>query len=314
MKLQKFEALEKQLKEAHPAHLSSIYLIASSQPEERKRLIESVGQLIRDKQPATLFKRASNLQEAVDFVRAPSLFGEILLSCADLQKEEAPLLGLYARAPAQGTHLIVGIENGKIAAELYQSAMREVVLLDLLQESPSAHRHRLLHWGQIWLQKEKKQMAPVLLEKLLEQVELDWGLFEQELEKLVCYVGSQETIHQEDLNAISVAALQQVGGFKLAEQLIEGSYHPPYRISDLTQLLLLLGQLRYLFEQGLRLTTQLQRGEKPYDKNLALMSRRRPPFFVRALQSLFELELAAKQSLGTPQLLFDRFCTQVLIP
>lgn len=312
MKLQKFEALEKHLLEAHPDHLSSIYLIACAKEAERTRLLAQVAEAIRVKHKAATIKRANTLQEALDFVRAPSLFGEVLIAIAEVGKDESAQLTAYARAPARGSHLIIGVENGKIANELYQLAMKEILLLDLSAETSWDKRHRLVHFAARRLGEENKKIAPASIELLVERCNLDLGLLEQEIEKLICFVGDKNEIHKEDIEAICVTSSLQMNGFQLAEKLIEGTFQPPHRIDDISALLFLIGQIRYLFEAGLRLTSQLEKGEKPVDKNLNLVRRHKTTFFQKGVLALFQLELGVKRSLGTPQLLFDRFCAQIL--
>lgn len=311
MKLQKYEALEKHLLEAHPDHLSSLYLIASPREAERKFLVGEIAESIRGKRMPCILKRAEELQKALDFIAAPSLFGENLVATAEIGKDQSALLVAYARAPMRGTHLVLGIENGKQAAELYQLTMRELLLLDLSAETPWDRRNRLKQWALQKMGKENKKMSPALVEALIERTDLDLGVLEQELEKLFCYVGDRSEIQKEDLEAICTSSSTQVNGFKLAELLIEGSFKPPYRVRDLSELLPLIGQIRYLFEVGLKLTSQLEKGERPVDKNLALVKKRNSAFFINGLSALFQLELSAKRSLGSPQLLFDYFCCKL---
>ncbi len=311
MKLQKFEALEKHLFEAHPDHLSSLYLIACPREGERQRLVSQVAESIRSKREPCILKRAGELQEALDFVGAPSLFGENLVATAEVSKDQSALLVAYARAPARGCHLVLGIENGKQAGELYQLTMRELLLLDLSAETPWDRRHRLSHWVAQCVGKEGKKMAPALVEALVQRTDLDLSSLQQELEKLLCYIGDRGEIEKEDLEAICISSTAQISGFQLAEKLIEGTYRPPYHVRDLSELLPLIGQIRYLFEVGLKLTSQLEKGERPVDKNLSLVRKRKSYFFINGLSALFQLELGAKRSLATPQLLFDRFCAEV---
>lgn len=309
MKFQKYEALEKHLAEAHSEHLSSIYLISCPREPERKRLVAQVAETIRKKTGKSLIKRSEELDAALAFVRAPSLFGERLIASSEVAKDQGALITAYARAPSKGAHLILGIEQPKLAAELYQLSMREILLLDLSAESLGDRRHRLTHWAAQRF--APKKIAPALVEMLVERCDLELGLLEQEVEKLLCFTADRSEITKADLEAISISSSSQINGFQLAERLIEGTFQPPYRIDDVSALLSLIGQLRYLFESGLKLTSQLERGERPYDRNLNLVRRRPPAFFQNALRALFQLELGAKRSLGTPQLLFDKFWAQL---
>jgi DNA polymerase III subunit delta len=311
MKLQKFEALEKHLIQAHPDHLSNIYLVCSPREGERRWLLTHIARTICRREEGTLLKRAG-LREAIAFVQTPSLFGERLLAIADLEKEESSLFTTYAQVPQERSHLIVGVDAAKLAAEIYQVAMKETFLLDLSGESFSAIRSRLVNWGVRCLTRAGKKIDPSLVGLLVERSDFDLHLLDQEMEKLLCFIGERNEVHQKDLEAISTNSHLQMNGFQLAEQLIEGSFTPPYRVLDLSELLLLLGALRYLFEEGLKVTFELENGRKAIHKQAKLFSRRTFSFFQNGLRALFALELAAKGGFATVQILFDRFCVQVL--
>lgn len=314
MKLLKWEILEKHLKEAHPEHLSNLYLIACLREGERRYLMQQVAECIQTKLNGCLLKRAEKLQEGFSFLEPPPLFHDRFVVTAPLsKKEEEALFVSYARAPARNVHFVLGIENGKWAHEIYQLAMRELVLLDLSTETLKERRQRLVHWAARYVAKEGKKCAGVLLETLVQRSDFELALIEQELNKLLCYVGDREEIQKDDLNAICTQNASQISGFQLAEQLIDGKNCLSYRIEELSQLLLLIGQMRYFFESGLKVAVRLEKGECPQDKNLELFRRRKTCFFKKSLLTLFQLELKAKQNLATPQILLDRFCVQIML-
>lgn len=311
MKLQKFESLEKHLFQAHPDHLSNIYLISCSLEGERDFLLIHIAKIIEKKSNAVLLQSAT-LRRAIDFVRSTSLFGERLLATAEIKKEEVALFSEYMKLPMRGTHLVLGVENGKLAEELYQINVREMILLDLSQESSFLRKRRLSDWITRRFESEKKNISSHVVEMLLQRSELDLRMIEQEIEKLLCFVGERKEICEKDLQAISIESSMQMNGFQLAEQLIEGKY-PIYQLEDFTELSLLLGAIRYLFEEGLRFSSQIELGKEPFNKRAALLKKRNSLFFQQGLCFLFQLELQAKRKSAIPQLLFDRFCAQVLL-
>ncbi len=307
MKLRTFEALYHTLENRSDPFTTALVVCAGQR--ERKAIVELLCQLLRRKQSRIIVKNSLDVEEAFAFVSTASLFGEERVALGEIERAELPLLIAYARSPLSGTHLLLGIEPDK--KPLPELEKEGILLLDLSAEKAKEKQQRHLQFISRFLSLSKKSITPAAALSLTERADLDLKLLEQEVAKLLCFVGEREKIGEEDVQAICMRAEAQKSGFQLAEVLIQGTYTPPYLVRESTQLLMLLPQLRYLFETGLKLTSRLERGENPLDRNLSLVSRRKPLFFRRALLSLFQLELGVKQSLGSPQLLFDRFCAEV---
>lgn len=307
MKLRTFEALHEHLE--HRTESCTLSLVVGPGERERKAIVEQLGQALCKNKSQVLVKSSLEAEEAFSFLSAASLFGEERLALGEIERSQLPLLVAYARSPASRTHLILGMEPDK--KPLLDLEKEGILLLDLSAEKAKEKEQRHLQFVSRFLSLSQKSITPAAALVLIQRTDLDLGLLEQEVAKLLCFVGERDTITEEDLQAICVKSQVQMGGFKLAEMLIQGTYTPPYLVRDSAQLLMLLPQLRYLFETGLKLTSRIEKGENVFDRNVSLMSRRKPLFFKRALLALFQLELGVKQSLATPQLLFDRFCAEV---
>ncbi len=305
MKLQKFESLEKHLFQAHIDHLSNIYFISCSPEGDRDFLLSHVAEMIEKKSKSLLVKR-TGLSRAIGFVRSTSLFGERLIATAEVKKEQIALFAEYMKLPMRGTHLILGVENGNLAEEFYKIATKEIVLLDLSQEAPFLRKRRLSDWITRRFASEGKKISLPLVEMLLQRSDIDLKMIESETEKLLCFVGGREEICEKDIKAVSLTNSLQMNGFQLAEHLINGK-RPFYQIEDFAELIGLIGAIRYLFEEGLKFSSGF------VSKQSALLQKRNCDFFEQGLCFLFQLELHAKRKSASSQLLFDRFCTQVLL-
>ena len=197
MKYQKLEAFEKHFNEACPDHLSTVYLIICPRESERKKIL---AQLVALLEPLTDFKRCTQINEAIEHVNSGSLFSGKLGACLDgvalLLKTELNLLSDYLTHPNPSGHLLLGAASGKNLTQLYKEGKKELVLLDLSGEKPWEEKQRVQKWVvQTFIAKDK-QIDPEAVELLLEQLPLDRLLLQQEIDKLVSYVGERKAIRQ----------------------------------------------------------------------------------------------------------------------
>lgn len=316
MKFQRFEALEKHFSSAHPDHLSQIYLLVCPKVEEGQRLLMEVAELIASKKPGSKIYRPATLIDAVSHLNGPSLFGELPIVLTAPSKDE---LSKLSTLPIFHGHLLILVKE---AGQLYTKGKRELVMLDLTYESLNDKETRLSRYITRSLIKEGKSMAVAVQNFFIKRLAHDFSLIDQELAKLCSYTGKRTEITALDVEAISIQIDLEIGGLQLAEQLILGQAKLPYPIEDTSDLLMLVGQLRYVLEQALTIASLQKRGApheeypplKPYqlEKSAALARAKGCDYFIQALTALFELELAVKRSLASPQLLFDRFCGALL--
>ncbi len=312
MKFQKQDVFDKHLLEGGiPAPL---YIIVHPRLEERKILLEHTARLVTSQ----ALVRTESAEEALALLTAPNLFGDkgfVLL--AEAKKEIAPLLKSYLQNPSKECHLFLGLEQEKIASELYLAHKRDIILLDLSKETPWERKERL----KSWLLRRAKTLKPAAADRLLERFS-DMAQLDQELHKLICFVGPENEITSAAIDAICTPQVEEVHGFQLAESLAWGRLEKPVNV---TEVLPLIGQLRYVLELSLAISSLYERGEgraaftrlypqvhgRVVDKYCAKAPARPPRFYIAALAALYEMELSAKRSLADGQLLFDRFCAQL---
>jgi DNA polymerase-3 subunit delta len=308
MKVRTLETLQQRLNTSDSP--SAICLILCAGQSERRGVMEQVGEMLLQKKQRAVLQRALEFEEALAFLKSPSLFQEERVALAEISKEQLSLLVAYARSSIPHAHLVVGLEPSKQMKELSDLEKSGIFLLDLSTEKVQDKEQRHLHFISSFL--GNKTIAPQAALSLIRRTDHEMGLLAQEMAKLLCFIGEKGEITEADVEAICACRQAQINGFKLAEALIQGSHAPPYTVREREQIFSLLPQLRYLFEVGLKITARLEKGEQIFDRNLALVRHRKPVFFKKALLALFELELKLKQNVGSPQLLFDRFCAQVV--
>jgi DNA polymerase III delta subunit len=197
-------------------------------------------------------------------------------------------------------------------ANFYQRAKKELILLDMGGEKPWEKKKRLKEWLVEQAAKEKKALPDEVALFLLDQVGSEKSALEQELFKLITFVGDKKTVSLADALAIT-SKTQTLTNWKFAELLVWEEKNQAFpNIEDTSDLLGLIASLRAQFEQGLKAVSSGEVDQEipswkkeQLDKQRTLAQKRGADFFAKALVLLFEIELEAKNSLFSPKLLAD---------
>ncbi len=333
MKYQNLAAFEKHLSQAAKVQLSRVFLIVSSCPYERKKVVEKITAAIRSREGKIDFQTQDgslgDVQEAVDSLNTASLFSGKQVLYLDgidkLKKNALAPLADYVVAPSPFAYLLLGANSAKSLTELYAKGKKELIACDLSEEKPWDRKDRLKRTLADYTLKEGKRISGDALEYLLENVGLNLPGLEQELEKLIIYAAERSELGIQDVHALC-AAQKSLTLWQLAEAIAWRDPFPKLEENvDLSLLLPLLSQLRTQFQHGLTVSLLLERGTphvdiahylpsvKPaaIDKMLPLAKARKSPFFKRALDLLFDVELMAKNSSFDPALILDLLLTKL---
>lgn len=327
MKFQNAFAFEKHLSQAAKVHLSRIFLVVSSCPYERKKIIEKVIAAVKAKH-SDLSVHAEDaqqgaLEEKIDELNTSSLFSGQQLLCLDgidkLKKNGLALLADYAARPSPFAYLALGAASGKGLDDFYDKGKKELVVCDLSTEKPWDRKDRLKQYLIEKVAKAGKRMSGEAIEALLDSVGASMPHLEQEADKLITYAGERQTIALSDVTALCAAQKSETL-WQLAEAIVWKDSPPKAGESaDLSLLIPLISQVRAQLQNGLTIAVLLERGAahheiahylptlKPaaLDRILPIAKGRKSPFFRRALDVMFDIELMAKNSSLEPGLIFD---------
>jgi DNA polymerase-3 subunit delta len=315
MKLTSLTAFEKHLKEAAQAHLSRVYMVVAAVHFERKKIIEKIKEAV---QPDTLTHfdaTSAPMEKVVAQLNTLSLLGErpliILEGFEKLKKGDLEILATYLQKPSPFAYLVLSGASLKGQADLYQKAKKEVIVLDLSEEKPWEKEKRLREYLTQSAKESGKTLGPDLAAQLVTEVGPDLASLDQELFKLVAYVGSRSQITLDDARAIC-SSYHTLTGWQLAESLVweeRGAVRFP--LIDTSFLLSLIGQIRYHLQLGIQICEGFKTGQA--DKFLHAARKFGPTYFKQGLQALFEMELAAKSSGIAPDLLLEIFTAKLLL-
>lgn len=315
MKFPSITAFEKHLKEAFPGHLAPIFLIITPCDYERRKMIEKVTGLIEKKDPQVRQVRFSGLETPLEQVRdelfTPSLWGGCTLVTYEAADKVKNTVSLFDGFPPN-TYLILAGAAFKPLSELYQKGKKEIVALDLSEEKPWDKEKRLQEWL------KSHNLSTEVAQYLLHHLGPDMATLDQEVQKLLCYVGQKTQVTLEDAKAIC-GTRDLVTGWQLAEKIVwEKPAFLGDKLSDLGFLFPFIGQLRYHLQLGYRLAEVLEKkGDikshfptlrpQQIDKMIPQAKVRKAAFFHRGLEALFQLELASKSTPLDMSVLFDHF-------
>lgn len=313
MKLTSLVAFEKHLKEAAPAHLSRVYMVVAAIDFERKKIIDKIKEAIRPDTLTHFDANSAPIEKIVAQLNTISLLGErpliVLEGFEKLKKGDLEVLAAYLQSPSPFAYLVLSGASLKGQADLYQKAKKELIVLDLSEEKPWEKEKRLRDYLVQSAKESGKTLGSDLAAQLLAEVGPDLASLDQELFKLIAYVGSRSQITLDDARAIC-ASYYTLTGWQLAESLV-WKERPTVRFPhiDTSFLLSLIGQIRYHLQLGIQICEGFK--GSPADKFLTPARKFGLAYFKQGLQSLFEMELSAKSSGIAPDLLLEIFIAKL---
>ncbi|MES2199503.1 MAG: hypothetical protein V4489_04990 [Chlamydiota bacterium] len=311
MKFQQLVALEQHVESSFTAkNFSRLYLVVHSQREERRKLLEKVSEKISGLAKAEVsFHEGRDWDFIYNVLGTPSLFGtqEVIVwdSSKGLPEEAEEKFLRYVANPSPWAFLLIGVDSFKSFSKLYKEASKDIVILDLSEEKPWDKEKRQQQEILQKVKQEGKNITPGALARLL-LISEDSLTLESELMKVLSYIGDRSSIVEKDVEAVTAAPL--VTRWQMAEELIWEN-GKDYEIEDLSALLALVGQIRFLLHQARRISTYVQEKKSPesimkavnirsaaLQKTLQRIKSCKGEYFNSALAVLCDLEVLAKNS------------------
>lgn len=327
MKFQGAAAFEKHLKESFPDHLSRLFLLISPCDYEKRLWAEKIVELFRKKDLQLTFSRFDATEVSLihlqDEIRSPSLWGGtrlFLIDAIDKVKPLGPYLDLLDHIPSDVV-LIFCAAAAKPIGELYLKEKKEIIAIDVSEEKPWDRDRRLQEWLRDEARKVGKQLSTEVAAEILRNLGSDLATLDQELKKLITYVGAKASLDKTDVEAIC-GSHDLVTGWQLAETLVwKNPVSIQEKMSDPSFVFPFFGQLRYHLQIGAQLAGLLEKKVssadlKKYlpsirpqnlDKWIPIAKQRTSKFFLQGLLRLYELELSAKSTSLDLGVMFDIF-------
>ena len=330
MRFDNATALGKHLREAGPDHLAPIYGVLCGEAFDRKKVFQGIVAAIKrsgEAQVVRLSGEERGVARGLAELESLSLFEEQKVVVIDevdkASKEELAALERYVQRPSKGVFLIFGAALVRPLKGIMERGKREMVLLDLLKEKPWERRERKTQWLQGVAKRAGKDLSAEVMAFLFEEVGEELLSLEQEVLKLVTYVGERPVVSVEDARAVCTGDAKPKL-WKVAEELV-WDLNPGAlsAVESATDLFMLIPMVRGQLQTGLKLHDCVERGEdvksvlprafpKTIEKYKRLLKMRSKEFFRDGLLALFKCELMAKNSGHSPEFIWQHLCCQLL--
>lgn len=329
MKFQTLQAFEKHLSETPKEQLASYFAVIASDLLERKFLVEKILLALKKNDPffevIKLDLSEVSFNTLRDELSANDLFAsKKCLHLKSLEKASKSLLEFLSQVLLKEKVCPVVIEGEDLKNDLkfYERLKKELVVIDLTKEKPWDKKARIVSWVEGFIYKHKKTIQKDVLESLYERCQKNLSQVMQEVEKLLCYAKDDRAItlkHVETLCGFQIEHLS----WGLSEAIVwedQGCSQGVEKEMDHTNFYLMLGQLRYHFQVGLKMVQLIKKGlseeevapffstlqpkslHKYYQSTLPL----KEEYFTKAITYLFEYEVKAKsQSIDLSLLWID---------
>jgi DNA polymerase-3 subunit delta len=300
-----------------------IYWIGIPDDYERAEVLESLLRVLATED--RIVQRFSGnglvLKELSDHLQSSSLFGgEPVAVIEDGEKigkaDSSRLLELF---PTAFGYLIV---VAKSKSPLSDAAEKEGIVLDLVAEKPWEKEKRIEQQLDAKVKSAGKLFGPGAFRALLERLDMDPGILDREVDKLLCYIGEKDRIEKSDVEKI-ISSSRTFTIWQTAEEWIwEGT-----GLTDESLFHAIIPALRAQLQLGLKIASLLQerasRDEwtkflprvfpKTLEKRTSQAQTLGADYFTRGLLVLFEIELRSRTGSTSYGALLDFFRSKLYV-
>lgn len=334
MKLTSTRAFEKHLEDAYPKHFAAHYLLMIKEDEERRLAAKTAERILSkllthpkmstESKPANKWKIGDLLGELLSsgFFDATRLI--LVHEIEDYNKEDLDKLIPYLENPNPSIKLVLTTSGISKASNFYKLCEKNGVVLEIGEEKPWEKEKNVVEWLNHRAKEHGKSWHPQALQTLFKQIGPDKSILEQELFKLVCYVGERPTVTAQDV--LDVCLTQNVqNNWLLGESLLKKDFKTALEASraaleEGANIIQIIRLVRSQFATQLQIATILENGmgpaevvgQFPYmkgsmlERNLQIAQRLGSEKLKKGLMAIDSTELQAKNSQVDPQFLADQ--------
>ncbi len=293
--------------------LSRVYFVGIPHDYERTEVCEAVISYL----PAGHFLErfagsGLDVKSLASHLESSTLFGGEPVALIE-DAEKIPKNALQNLLPLSYGYLILSSKGKSTLSELIE---KNGLVLDLLNEKPWEKEKRIQAQLEAKVRSTGKTIAADALALLFERQDLDTGLLEREIDKLICYTGDKLQIQSSDVIAISTSS-RSFALWQTAESLVwEGT-----GTIDETHFHSIVPALRAQLQLGLKISSLLDANASRDEWNKALpkvfpktlekrtnqAQRLGSRYFLKGLIELFDIELKSRTGVNQYGALLDLF-------
>jgi DNA polymerase-3 subunit delta len=297
---------------------SRLYLLAIPDDYERQKTIKTLlTQLVFDgSSPLFFYGSEMEIGEVSDALQSPSLFGGESVVVIDevekIGKKELQILSSILQGSFSG-YLILA---ARLKTSLFSLIEKSGVVLDLTEEKPWEKERRILEQIHLKAQNGGKRLSSDVAPLLFEKLGFDLALLDQEMDKLICFVGDRPTIERADVFRLTPTSRQETL-WKMAEEIVWEKGQNKVTESFYAMIPALRSQL----QMGLKIASLHQSGlpqekwseylskvwPKTLEKRKSQALKLGSSYFSKGLGALFEVEKLSRTDSSQEEALLDFF-------
>ncbi len=303
------------------------YLIVIPDLYEREKIIRYILKKINIKNfNISKFSKENKLSKILNIFQTPSLLGgEPLVIIEDVEifsKQDLQNLNSYLKA--NDVHIIIGASLRSQASFLYSTIEKRGLVFDLSTEKIWEKEKRIASFVVEKCLKANKNISSIVIDALFERVGLDFALIENEIDKLIAFVGSKKSIEIEDIQSICPVNVNE-SVWKIAQEIVWGKIDFDSFSIDATYFHLLISAIRYQLQLGYKMASILSRDKKTdlssyfpktyprvLEKQKQIVSQKTAFFYKETIKFLFEIDLLSKTTNMNLSNLLDILKTKLL--
>lgn len=304
-----------------------IYLVVIQDLYEREKIISYILKKINIKKfNLSKFSNESNLNKIINAFQSLSLLGGdpfvIIENIEILSKQDIQNLNLYLKTSE--VNLIIGANNKQTSSVLYSTFEKKGLVFDLSAEKIWEKEKRMVSFVIEKCFKANKNISAIVIEALFERVGLVLALVENEINKLITYVGDKKSIELEDVQSICPINITE-SIWKIAEEIVWGKINFDNLSVDLNFFHLLISAIRYQLQLGYKIASIIESNNKSdlfsyfpkiypraLEKKKEIAKNRSSSFYKKAINTLFDIDVLSKTINMNPANLLDLLKTKLL--
>lgn len=341
MKYSHLGAFEKHLAGAAPIHFAPLYAILSKDDFNRRIAYEKLishllGNQASNPMSLSIYDDEKVNMDAVLHELNSGVFFSgkrvVVIHHAEnfLKAATEKLLAYYER-PNPSVYLVLTATSLSASTNFYKKSELIGVILEIPEEKAWEKEKSLKDWIEQKVASYGKQIEPSASQLLFKQIGTDQAILNQEIEKLVCYVGERSQLSTQDVYAVCIQ-MNVENVWQLGEAIFRRDPLVALRISlallqEGTPLLMLLRQIRSQFQTDFQVCSILAQGgsgseiTKQFgymrgqilDRHMQLSKNYGMQRFRKGMILIDEAELAAKNSATENSYLIERLITKLVL-
>jgi DNA polymerase-3 subunit delta len=274
MRYSQLAAFEKHVKDASPNHLAPIYFIIGKSNFDCRSALEILLKAIvpNAAQRALVVQNIDAEQLSASALSAElnsqQLFADKrVLHLQGVDKCDKSLtskLESYFASPNPFLYLILTATTLHRSSNFYKKGEMAGVVLEFAEEKPWEKEKSILPWITAQVSAANKRIAPATAQLLVKWLGPQQSVLYNELQKLICYVGSRNEISPQDIASIATKTTVE-SNWQLGESLMQRDLATALRImqslfAEGTAPIALLRQIRTQFQTSFQVCSILANG------------------------------------------------------